>query len=204
MANDFPAQQQEPPGTTDEMRPQPKDSMSDYRGRELLVGKRALITGGDSGIGRAVAVAYAKEGADVAVAYLDEDDDALRTAELVRAQGRLCVLFPGDLAEREHCEHVVNSAVEQLGGLDIVVNNIATQRPVDDPLDITDEEWTRTFDVNIHSYFRVTRAALPHLKEGASIINTASVNGLRGNGSLISYAATKGAEIGRASCRERV
>ncbi|HEX4721869.1 MAG TPA: SDR family oxidoreductase [Pseudonocardiaceae bacterium] len=177
------------------MRPPPQDTMSDYQGRDLLAGKRALITGGDSGIGRAVAVAFAKEGANVAVAYLNEDDDALRTAELVRKEGRLCVLLPGDLADRDHCEQTVSSAVEQLGGLDIVVNNIATQRPVDDPLEITDDEWTHTFDVNIHSYFRVTMAALPHLGNGASIINTASVNGLRGNGSLICYATTKGAVV---------
>jgi len=169
--------------------------MTGYRGRELLSGRRALITGGDSGIGRAVAVAFAKEGANVAVAYLNEDDDARHTAELVRKEGRFCVLLPGDLADRDHCAQMVASAAEQLGGLDIVVNNVATQHPVDDPADITDDEWTRTFDVNIHSYFRVTRAALPHLGDGASIINTASVNGLRGNGSLISYAATKGAVV---------
>jgi NAD(P)-dependent dehydrogenase (short-subunit alcohol dehydrogenase family) len=193
--SDFPSQQQEPPGVTEAMRPEPQDSMSGYQGRGLLTGKRALVTGGDSGIGRAVTVAFAKEGANVAVAYLNEHDDARRTAELVRAQGRLCVLLPGDLADREHCEQTVSSAAEQLGGLDIVVNNIATQRPVDDPLEITDDEWTHTFDVNIHSYFRVTKAALPHLDKGASIINTASVNGLRGNGSLISYAATKGAVV---------
>jgi NAD(P)-dependent dehydrogenase (short-subunit alcohol dehydrogenase family) len=192
---EIPPQQQEPPGSTEEMEPKPQDSMTGYRGRELLVGKRALITGGDSGIGRAVAIAFAKEGANVAIAYLDEHDDARRTAELVRAEGRLCVLLPGDLAERDQCEFVVKSAVEQLGGLDILVNNIATQRPVDDPLEITDDEWTHTFDVNIHSYFRVTKAALPHLRDGTAIINTASVNGLRGNKSLISYSATKGAVV---------
>ena len=191
----FPPQQQESPGTTDAMDPRPQDEMSDYRGRDLLSGKRALITGGDSGIGRAVAVAFAKEGANVAVAYLDADEDARHTAELVRKQGRLCVLLPGDLADRDHCGQMVDSAVEQLGGLDILVNNVATQHPVDDPMEITDDEWTHTFDVNIHSYFRVTRAALPHLGDDASIINTASVNGLRGNGSLISYSATKGAVV---------
>jgi NAD(P)-dependent dehydrogenase (short-subunit alcohol dehydrogenase family) len=194
-SSDIPPQQQEPPGSTEAMRPRPQDSMTGYRGRELLVGKRALITGGDSGIGRAVAVAFAKEGANVAIAYLNEHDDARRTAELVRAEGRLCVLLPGDLAERDQCEFVVKSSVEQLGGLDILVNNIATQRPVDDPLEITDDEWTHTFDVNIHSYFRVTKAALPHLDDGAAVINTASVNGLRGNRSLISYSATKGAVV---------
>jgi NAD(P)-dependent dehydrogenase (short-subunit alcohol dehydrogenase family) len=188
-----PRQQQEPPGETDAMSPRPRDEMTGYVGRDLLRHKRALITGGDSGIGRAVAVAFAKEGADVAIAYLDEHGDAKHTAELVRAEGRLCELIPGDLAEREHCAAVVERAVSALGGLDILVNNVATQSPVDSPEDLTDEQWQRTFDVNIHSYFRVTAAALPHLGEGSVIINTGSVNGLRGNKSLIDYAATKGA-----------
>lgn len=190
-----PPQQQQAPGTTDRMRPEPKDTMADYRGRELLTGRRALITGGDSGIGRAVAIAFAKEGADVAVAYLSEHDDARRTAELVEAEGRKCALIPGDLAARQQCENAVATAVDQLGGLDILVNNIATQRPVDDLTEISDDEWTHTFAVNVHSYFRVTRAALPHLGDGASIINTASVNGLRGNKSLLAYSATKGAVV---------
>jgi NAD(P)-dependent dehydrogenase (short-subunit alcohol dehydrogenase family) len=195
MPEDIPRQQQEPPGTTAAMAPEPQDSMTGYRGRDLLARRKALITGGDSGIGRAVAVAFAKEGADIAVAYLDEHDDARRTAELVRAQGRLCALIPGDLATRQQCETAVETAVERLGGLDILVNNIATQRPVDDLADITDDEWTHTFDVNIHSYFRITKAALKHLPDGACVINTASVNGLRGNKSLISYATTKGAVV---------
>ena len=177
------------------MRPEPQDSMAGYQGRGLLTDKKALITGGDSGIGRAVAVAFAKEGADVAIAYLEEREDAERTAALVEEQGRKAVLLPGDLAEREHCEQVVASTVEQLGGLDIVVNNVAEQRPVDDLTEIDDAEWTHTFDVNIHSYFRVTKAALPHLGEGACIINTASVNGLRGNKSLLAYSTTKGAVV---------
>jgi len=188
-----PPQNQEPPGETGEMDPRPRDEMTDYRGRELLMHRRALITGGDSGIGRAVAIAFAKEGADVAIAYLDEHDDAKHTAELVRAQGRLCELVPGDLASRAHCVDVVDKAVSALGGLDILVNNVATQEPVDSPEEITDEQWTHTFDVNIHSYFRVTAAALPHLGEGGVIINTGSVNGLRGNKTLIDYSATKGA-----------
>lgn len=191
----IPPQQQEPPGTTADMTPQPKDSMTEYRGRDLLAGRRALITGGDSGIGRAVAVAFAKEGANVAIAYLDEHDDAKRTAELIRAEGRMGALIPGDLAHRAQCEQAVETAVDRLGGLDILVNNIAVQRPVDDPADIDDDEWIHTFDVNIHSYFRVTKAALAHLPSGGCVINTASVNGLRGNPSLISYAATKGAVI---------
>jgi NAD(P)-dependent dehydrogenase (short-subunit alcohol dehydrogenase family) len=188
-----PPQRQEPPGHTAAMTPQPQDEMADYLGRDLLRHKRALITGGDSGIGRAVAVAFAKEGADIAIAYLDEHDDAKHTAELVRAQGRMCELIPGDLADREHCADVVEQTVAALGGIDILVNNVATQQPVDTPEELSEEQWQRTFDVNIHSYFRVTAAALPHLGEGSAIINTGSVNGLRGNKTLIDYAATKGA-----------
>ncbi len=188
-----PPQQQNPPGDTGDMSPEPRDEMSGYVGRDLLRHKRALITGGDSGIGRAVAVAFAKEGADVAIAYLEEHGDAKHTADLVQAEGRRCELIPGDLADREHCTAVVERAVAALGGLDILVNNVATQEQVESPEDITDEQWQRTFDVNIHSYFRVTAAALPHLGEGSAIINTGSVNGLRGNKGLIDYWATKGA-----------
>ncbi|MFI7672934.1 SDR family oxidoreductase [Actinophytocola sp. NPDC049390] len=188
-----PPQQQNPPGETDRMRPEPRDEMSGYVGRDLLRHKRALITGGDSGIGRAVAVAFAKEGADVAIAYLEEHDDAKHTADLVQAEGRRCELIAGDLADRAHCAAVVERAVAALGGLDVLVNNVATQEQVESPEDITDEQWHRTFDVNIHSYFRVTAAALPHLGEGGAIINTGSVNGLRGNKGLIDYSATKGA-----------
>ncbi|MFK0248372.1 SDR family oxidoreductase [Amycolatopsis azurea] len=188
-----PPQQQEPPGVTSKMDPRPRDSMEDYEGRDLLSGKRALITGGDSGIGRAVAIAFAKEGADVAIAYLSEHEDAKYTEERVRAEGRECILLPGDLAEAAQCREIVDRTVRDLGGLDILVNNVATQWPVDSPEELTDEQWTHTFDVNIHSFFRVTDAALPHLTEGSVIINTGSVNGLRGNKSLIDYSATKGA-----------
>ncbi|MGI6875002.1 SDR family oxidoreductase [Amycolatopsis sp. 3B14] len=190
-----PRQQQEPPGVTGEMEPRPRDRMADYTGRGLLLDKRALVTGGDSGIGRAVAIAFAKEGADVAIAYLDEHADAEETAELVRKEGRRCLLLPGDLGSREQCRKVVDETVREFGGLEVLVNNVATQQELDSPEDLTDEQWTRTFDVNIHSYFRVTHAALPHLGEGSSIVNTASVNGLRGNKSLIDYSATKGAVI---------
>ncbi|OZM76115.1 SDR family oxidoreductase [Pseudonocardia sp. MH-G8] len=188
-----PAQQQTPPGETGEMAPEPRDEMRDWTGRGLLAGKVALVTGGDSGIGRAVCAAFAKEGADVALAYLDEDADAEHTATLVRAQGRRCLLLRGDLAEAAQCVDVVERTVAELGRLDVVVNNVATQEPVDSPEEITDERWTHTFDINIHSYFRVTKAALPHLGEGSAIINTSSINGLRGNKSLIDYSATKGA-----------
>ncbi|WP_298181537.1 SDR family oxidoreductase [Saccharomonospora sp.] len=188
-----PQQSQRPPGETGRMQPQPRDEMRDYVGRDLLLDRKALITGGDSGIGRAVAVAFAKEGADVAIAYLTEHDDAEHTAELVRKQGRRCLLLPGDLAGKEQCERVVADTVREFGGLDLLVNNVATQLELDSFDDLTDEQWTHTFDVNIHSYFRVTAAALPHLPEGGAIINSGSVNGLRGNKKLIDYTATKGA-----------
>lgn len=188
-----PPQGQQPPGSTKEMDPQPQDIMAGYVGRDLLAGQRALITGGDSGIGRAVAIAFAKEGADVSIAYLNEHEDAERTAELVRAEGRQCVLLPGDLAEAAQCREIVSETVRRLGGLNILVNNVATQWPVDAPEELSEEQWMRTFDVNIHSYFRVTDAALAHLGDGDVIINTGSVNGLRGNKSLIDYSAAKGA-----------
>lgn len=190
-----PPQQQEPPGHTAALQPQPRDEMAEYRGRDLLTGRRALITGGDSGIGRAVAVAFAKEGADVAIAYLSEHEDAEHTAKLVHDAGRRCVLLPGDLADRAHCRDVVDQTVHHLGGLDLLVNNVATQEQESTPEEISDEAWLRTFDVNIHSFFWITKAALPHLGQGDAIVNTGSVNGLRGNKSLIDYSASKGAVI---------
>ncbi|MBB6350505.1 SDR family oxidoreductase [Nonomuraea muscovyensis] len=188
-----PEQTQPYPGSTGEMAPEPRDEMRDYEGRGLLAGRRALITGGDSGIGRAVAVAFAKEGADVAVAYLSEHEDANHTRKLVEQAGRRCVLLPGDLGDRDHCASIVQQTVGELGGLDIVVNNVAYQAPVDSLEELTDEQWEHTFAVNIHSYYRVTKAALPHLRKGAAIINTSSINGLRGNKTLLDYSATKGA-----------
>ncbi len=190
---DIPAQVQDPPGTTEQMDPRPVDEMSDYVGTGLLVGRRAVITGGDSGIGRAVAVAFAKEGADVVISYLAEHDDAAHTCELVEAAGRRCVAVAGDLSQEQECDRLVERAVEELGGLDLVVNNLATQAPQDSLLDISTEQWDLTFRTNVYSYFWVTRAALPHLGRGSAIINTSSINGLRGNRSLIDYAATKGA-----------
>lgn len=181
------------PGRTGDMAEKPSDEMRSYRGRDLLAGKRALITGGDSGIGRAVAVAFAKEGADVAIAYLSEDEDAEHTKKLVEEQGRTCHLYPGDLGEPEHCRTVVDRAAADLGGLELLVNNVAFQQPVEDFAEITAEQWRRTFSVNIDSFFHVTHAALAHLGRGAAIINTGSINGLRGNKSLIDYSATKGA-----------
>lgn len=177
------------------MDPAPRDEMRDYTGSGLLRDRRALITGGDSGIGRAVAVAYAKEGADVAIAYLSEHDDAEHTRKLVEETGRRCVLLPGDLADPAHCRDVVSRTAAALGGLDLLVNNAAYQAPAGSLTDITDEQWRHTFAVNIHSFFHVTKAALAHLPDGGGIVNTASVNGLRGNKDLIDYSATKGAII---------
>jgi NAD(P)-dependent dehydrogenase (short-subunit alcohol dehydrogenase family) len=192
-----PAQQQQYPGTTGEMSPRPADEMRGYTGRGLLAGRRALITGGDSGIGRAVAAAFAKEGADVAIAYLSEqeDTDAHHTAELVEAAGRRCVPIRGDLAAEDNCHQAVRRTAAELGGLDILVNNIATQSPVDDFAKLSSQQWERTFRVNIFSYFWTTKAALDHLPDGGCIINTASINGLRGNKTLIDYAASKGAVL---------
>ncbi len=175
------------------MEPDPRDEMVGYTGRGLLAGRRALITGGDSGIGRAVAIAFAKEGADVAVAYLSEDKDAEHTAAKVREAGQRALLLPGDLADPQHCREVVRRTVEELGGLNVLVNNLATQEPVDTLEEISDERWARTFDVNIHSMFWTTKAALEHLGDGDAVINSGSVNGLRGNKSLLDYSATKGA-----------
>lgn len=183
------------PGNTGDMAERPRDEMADYTGTGLLAGMKALVTGGDSGIGRAVAVAFAKEGADVAIAYLEEKDDAAHTVSLIEAAGRRGVELPGDLADPQHCRDVVAETVKRLGGLDIVVNNVAFQNPTSDFTDISDEQWRRTFAVNVDSFFHVTKAALQHLPDGSAIINTASINGLRGNKTLIDYSATKGAVI---------
>ncbi len=195
--NPPPPQHQPYPGTAGEMSPRPADEMRNYTGRGLLDGRHALVTGGDSGVGRAVAVAFAKEGADVAIAYLSEyeDDDASHTAELVRAAGRCCTMIRRDLGDENNCGQAVQRTVDELGGLDILVNNVATQRPVKDLTELSTEQWERTFRVNIYSYFWTTRAALPHIPDGGSIINTSSINGLRGNKTLIDYAATKGAVL---------
>jgi len=183
------------PGHTAAMSDEPRDEMRDYVGRELLAGRRALVTGGDSGIGRAVAVAFAKEGADVAIAYLSEHDDAAHTVGLIEREGRRAFSLPGDLADAGHCRDVVAEAATSLGGLDLLVNNVAFQNPVDDFADLSDDQWRRTFAVNIDSFFHVTKAALTHMPSGGAIVNTASINGLRGNKTLIDYSATKGAVI---------
>jgi NAD(P)-dependent dehydrogenase (short-subunit alcohol dehydrogenase family) len=197
MADDektFPPQRQERfPGVTGDMEPKPRDEMADYQGSGLLRDRTALVTGGDSGIGRAVCVAFAKEGADVAIAYLDEHDDARRTAQLVEQAGRRVVLIPGDLSREEQCTAAVRRTVDELGKLDILVNNIAYQCPRQSLEEITTEQWDHTFRTNIYSYFWCTREALRHMPDGAAVVNTSSINGLRGNKQLIDYSATKGA-----------
>jgi NAD(P)-dependent dehydrogenase (short-subunit alcohol dehydrogenase family) len=167
--------------------------MRGYRGTGRLAGRRALVTGGDSGIGRAVAVAFAKEGADVAIAYLSEHDDARHTCELVEAEGRRAIAIAGDLSAEEGCVEAVRRTAQELGGLDVLVNNIAYQNPVEDFTEITTEQWDTTFRTNVYSYFWTTKAALAHIPDGGAIINTSSINGLRGNKTLIDYSATKGA-----------
>jgi NAD(P)-dependent dehydrogenase (short-subunit alcohol dehydrogenase family) len=189
----FPPQRQDPPGATSTMRPVPDHGEDSYKGSGRLSGKRAVITGGDSGIGRAVALAYAREGADVAISYLSEHDDARATAALVEQAGRKAVLIAGDIADAAHCRAVIETAAAELGGIDILVNNAARQATFDDIEDISDEEWDRTFRVNIHAMFYLTKAAVRHMPNGGVVINTASINSDDPNPSLLPYATTKGA-----------
>jgi NAD(P)-dependent dehydrogenase (short-subunit alcohol dehydrogenase family) len=190
----FPPQHQDrQPGMENEMRPRPQAQR--YRGCDKLKGKVALITGGDSGIGRAVAVAFAREGADVAIVYLDEHDDARETSRQVEQEGRRSLLIPGDVADESFCRQTVAKTVEALGQLDILVNNAAEQHPQENLADISAEQLERTFKTNIFSFFYMAKAALAHLQEGAAIINTTSVNAYVGNASLMDYSSTKGAIV---------
>ncbi|MBB1092973.1 SDR family oxidoreductase [Rhodopseudomonas palustris] len=189
----YPAQRQPMPGTTANMDPRPDHGETSYKGSERLKGLKAVITGGDSGIGRAVAIAYAREGADVLIAYLNEDDDAAEVKALIEKEGRKAVLVAGDLQNPDHCRSVIQRAVDELGGIDILVNNAAHQATFKDIADISDEEWELTFKVNIHAMFYLAKAAVPHMKPGSSIINTASVNSDMPNPILLAYATTKGA-----------
>jgi len=192
----FPPQHQNrQPGREAEMNPQPQYDNPAYKAAGKLAGKRALITGGDSGIGRAVAVAFPKEGADVAIVHLRENSDARQTQDAVTALGRKCVVIAADLRQEEAAVDAVNQACNGLGGLDILVNNAAVQYPQNSILDITREQLLCTFESNFFSYFYVTKAALPKLQSGAAIINTASVTAFEGNPTLIDYSASKGAIV---------
>jgi NAD(P)-dependent dehydrogenase (short-subunit alcohol dehydrogenase family) len=175
------------------MNPRPDHGENSYRGSGRLEGKRAIITGGDSGIGRAVAIAFAREGADLLISYLNEHDDAHETARLVEEAGRKAVLVPGDISNADHCRAIVAQAVDALGGIDILVNNAAHQMTFERLEDIPDEEWEATFATNIHAMFYLAKAAVPHMNAGASIINTASVNADMPRPTLLAYATTKGA-----------
>jgi NAD(P)-dependent dehydrogenase (short-subunit alcohol dehydrogenase family) len=185
--------QQQPPGTLDAMRRRPDHGEDSYRGAGRLAGKKAVITGADSGIGRAVAIAFAREGADVLIAYLSEHDDAKDTATLVEEAGRRAVLVAGDLADPEHCQAVIDRAAAEFGRIDVLVNNAAYQMTHEAVEEITDEEWVYTFDVNITAMFRLVKAALPHMGKGGSIINTSSINSDMPRPTLLPYATTKGA-----------
>jgi NAD(P)-dependent dehydrogenase (short-subunit alcohol dehydrogenase family) len=189
----YPAQRQPMPGSTAKMDPRPDHGESSYTGSGKLKGKKAVITGGDSGIGRAVAIAYAREGADILIAYFNEHDDADEVKALVEKEGRKAVLVAGDLRNPEHCRSVIEQAVDALGGIDILVNNAAHQATFKDIGDLSDEEWQLTFDINLHAMFYLTKAAVPHMKPGSAVINTASVNSDMPNPILLAYAATKGA-----------
>lgn len=189
----LPEQHLEKPGIEAEMELTPQFKAPNYRGSGKLEGMAALITGGDSGIGRAVAILYAREGADVAIVYLSEDEDAAETRRCVEAEGQRCVLIPGDVKDPDFCRHAVEETVSKLGKLDILVNNAAFQEHADSLLDIDDNRLDETLRTNIFGYIYMARAALPHLGEGSAIINTGSVTGLKGNPQLLDYSTTKGA-----------
>ncbi|HET8720692.1 MAG TPA: SDR family oxidoreductase [Nitrospira sp.] len=190
-----PQHQSRQPGMEQDMTPRPKSERPGEVGCGKLLDKVALITGGDSGIGRAVAAAYAKEGADVAVVYYNEHEDAKETQRLVEAQGRRCILIPGDVGNEQFCREAVERTVREFGRLDILVNNAAEQHPRESLEQITAEQLERTFRTNIFSYFFMGKAALPHLKEGSTIINTTSVTAYKGSAQLLDYSSTKGAIV---------
>jgi len=191
----MPQHQNHQPGSQAEMTPQPKSGEDTYRASGKLENKVALITGGDSGIGRAVAIVYAKEGANVVIAYLNEHEDAEETKRLVEAEGRQCLAIAGDIGSEQFCQQLVQETISRLGRLDILVNNAAEQHPQKSLEDITAEQLERTFRTNIFGMFFLTKAALPHLNEGSAIINTTSVTAYQGNSQLLDYSSTKGAIV---------
>ncbi|QWV93471.1 SDR family oxidoreductase [Geomonas oryzisoli] len=191
----FPRQRQEQPASEAEMKPRPQSGEFEYRGSAKLQGKTALITGGDSGIGRAVAIAFAREGANIAFAYLEEDQDARETRDIVEREGVRCLAFRGDVGQEQLCIDIVGKTIGAFGKLDILVNNAAEQHYCESLEQISAEQLERTFRTNIFSYFFLTKAALKHLKEGARIINTTSVTAFKGSPMLLDYSSTKGAIV---------
>src|SRR5687767_6716482 len=189
----FPEQQQEPAGLESEMEPRPDYGEESYRGSGKLEGKAALITGGDSGIGRAVALAFAREGADVLISYLDEHSDAEETVRIVEKEGRRCVSVAGDIGDEAHCKQLVQRAVEEFGKLDILVNNAAYQDVIESIQEVTEEELLHTYRVNIFAMFYLCKAALPHMQPGSTIINTTSIQAYQPSPTLLPYSTTKGA-----------
>jgi NAD(P)-dependent dehydrogenase (short-subunit alcohol dehydrogenase family) len=190
---DIPPQKQEPPGSEQEMQPKPDHGEDSYRGSAKLTDKVAVITGADSGIGKAVAIAYAREGADVVISYLDEHDDAEETRRLVEDAGRKALLISGDLADPAHCRDIIRQTVDQFGRVDVLVSNAAYQMDHPTLEEVTDQEWDHTWAVNVSAYFHLVKAALPHMREGGSIIGSSSVNSDMPSPTLLPYAATKAA-----------
>jgi NAD(P)-dependent dehydrogenase (short-subunit alcohol dehydrogenase family) len=192
----FPPQHQNhQPGTEPEMKPEPKSVDENYQGSGKLGGKVALITGGDSGIGKSVAIYFAKEGANIAIVYLEESNDAQTTKELIEAEGRKCLLIAGDVGSEVFCEEAAKKTLDEFGKIDILVNNAAEQHPQKSLLDISADQLEKTFRTNIFSMFHLTKAVLPHLKKGSTIINTSSITAYKGHETLIDYSATKGAIV---------
>ena len=189
----MPTQKQAPPGETASMHPQPDHGEQSYRGSGRLKDRVAIITGADSGIGRAVAIAFAREGAKVVVSYLEEDEDAQETARWIEQAGQASLLIKGDITSQSHCKHIVERAVEVFGGVDILVNNAAYQRTYKTLEEIPAEEWDAAFKTNIYSMFYLCQAAVPHMKEGSAIVNTSSINAKNPSPQLLPYATTKGA-----------
>ena len=189
----YKTERQSTPGSEEDMNPKADHGETSYKGSGKLMGRKAIITGGDSGIGRAVAIAFAREGADVLISYLNEEQDAKETAKWIEEAGRKAVLVPGDIQDENHCKLIVDKAVTELGGLDILVNNAAFQMSHQSLQEISAEEWDRTFRTNIHAMFYLCKAAEPHLKPGSTVINTTSVNAYQPKPIITAYAATKGA-----------